>query len=90
METRVAVISIIVENIDAAESINSLLHEYRQLIIGRMGVPYPKKGISIISVAVDGPMNQISALSGKLGALRGVSTKTVYSKAMEDKKNEDK
>jgi putative iron-only hydrogenase system regulator len=90
METRVAVISIIVENIDAAESINSLLHEYRQFIIGRMGVPYPKKGISIISVAVDGPMNQISALSGKLGALQGVSTKTVYSKAMEDKKNEDK
>ena len=89
METRVAVISIIVENIDAAESINSLLHEYRQFIIGRMGVPYPKKGISIISVAVDGPMNQISALSGKLGALPGVSTKTVYSKAMEDKKNED-
>ncbi|MBQ1959015.1 MAG: iron-only hydrogenase system regulator [Firmicutes bacterium] len=89
METRVAVISIIVENIDAAESINSLLHEYRQFIIGRMGVPYPKKGISIISVAVDGPMNQISALSGKLGALQGVSTKTVYSKAMEDKKNED-
>ena len=90
METRVAVISIIVENIDAAESINSLLHEYRQFIIGRMGVPYPKKGISIISVAVDGPMNQISALSGKLGALQGVSTKTVYSKAMEDRKNEDK
>ena len=85
METRVAVISIIVENIDAAESINSLLHDYRQFIIGRMGVPYPKKGISIISVAVDGPMNQISALSGKLGALQGVSTKTVYSKAQEDK-----
>ncbi|MBQ6901213.1 MAG: iron-only hydrogenase system regulator [Firmicutes bacterium] len=85
METRVAVISIIVENIDAAESINSLLHDYRQFIIGRMGVPYPKKGISIISVAVDGPMNQISALSGKLGALPGVSTKTVYSKAQEDK-----
>lgn len=85
METRVAVISIIVENIDAAESINLLLHDYRQFIIGRMGVPYPKKGISIISVAVDGPMNQISALSGKLGALPGVSTKTVYSKAQEDK-----
>ena len=85
METRVAVISIIVENIDAAESINSLLHDYRKFIIGRMGVPYPKKGISIISVAVDGPMNQISALSGKLGALPGVSTKTVYSKAQEDK-----
>ena len=85
METRVAVISIIVDDIEAEESINTLLHEYRQYIIGRMGVPYPKKGISIISVAVDGPMNAISALSGKLGALSGVSTKTVYSKAQEEK-----
>ena len=85
METRVAVISIIVEDIEAADSINTLLHEYRECIIGRMGVPYPKKGISIISVAVDGPMNAISALSGKLGALSGVSTKTVYSKVQEDK-----
>ncbi|MGN0735082.1 MAG: TM1266 family iron-only hydrogenase system putative regulator [Anaerovoracaceae bacterium] len=79
-ETRVAVISIIVENVQAVEAINSLLHQYREHIIGRMGVPYPKKGISIISVAVDGPMDDISALSGKLGALEGVSTKTVYSK----------
>ena len=79
-ETRVAVISIIVENVQAVEAINSLLHQYREHIIGRMGVPYPKKGISIISVPVDGPMDDISALSGKLGALTGVSTKTVYSK----------
>ena len=79
-ETRAAVISIIVENIESAEAINALLHQYRQLIIGRMGVPHPKKDISIISVAVDGPMDGISALSGKLGALSGVSTKTVYSK----------
>ena len=79
-ETRVAVISIIVENVQAVEAINSLLHQYREHIIGRMGVPYPKKGISIISVAVDGHMDDISALSGKLGALTGVSTKTVYSK----------
>lgn len=79
-DTRVAVISIIVEDHEAAESINSLLHAYRQYIIGRMGVPYPKKNISIISVAMDGPMNAISALSGKLGAIPGVGTKTVYSK----------
>lgn len=79
-ETRVAVISVIVENIESVEAINALLHQYRQHIIGRMGVPYPKKNISIISVAVDGPMDAISALSGKLGALPGVSTKTVYSK----------
>ncbi|MDD5927980.1 MAG: iron-only hydrogenase system regulator [Firmicutes bacterium] len=79
-ETRVAVVSIIVENVDAAEAINSLLHLYRQHIIGRMGVPYPKKDISIISVAMDCPMDVVSALSGKLGALEGVSAKTVYSK----------
>lgn len=81
MDTRVAIISIIVENIDAAEQINELLHEYRKSIIGRMGIPYPAKNISIISVAIDGTMNDISALSGKLGAIKGVSTKTIYSKA---------
>lgn len=80
METRVAVISIIVEDIEAAESINILLHQYRQYVIGRMGVPHAPKKISIISVAVDGPMDAISALSGKLGAIEGVSTKTIYSK----------
>lgn len=79
-ETRVAVISVIVENAESVEAINALLHQYRQYIIGRMGVPYPKKNISIISVAMDGPMDAVSALSGKLGALTGVSTKTVYSK----------
>ena len=79
-ETRVAVISVIVENVESVEAINALLHQYRQYIIGRMGVPYPKKNISIISVAMDGPMDAVSALSGKLGALTGVSTKTVYSK----------
>ena len=80
METRVAVISIIVEDIEAAENINILLHQYRQYVIGRRGVPYAPKKISIISVAVDGPMDAISALSGKLGAIEGVSTKTIYSK----------
>ena len=80
METRVAVITIIVEDIEAAENINILLHQYRQYVIGRMGVPYAPKKISIISVAVDGPMDAISALSGKLGAIEGVSTKTIYSK----------
>lgn len=80
METRVALISIIVEDIEAAEKINHLLHNYRQYIIGRMGLPYRPKKISIIIIAIDGPMDEISALSGKLGAIRGVSTKTVYSK----------
>ena len=80
METRVALISIIVEDPDAASQINTLLHAYRQFIIGRMGIPYAAKNISIISIAMDAPMDAISALSGKLGALQGVSTKTVYSK----------
>lgn len=80
METRVAVISIIVEDRNAAEAINQLLHVYGKYIIGRMGLPYKEKNISIISIAIDGPMDVISALSGKLGALKGVSTKTIYSK----------
>ena len=79
METRVAVMSIIVENKDAVEKINSLLHEYGESIIGRMGLPYPKRGISIISIALDAPQNTIAALSGKIGTLDGVSVKTAYS-----------
>ena len=79
-ENRIALISIIVEDRDSAERINSLLHQWGSYIIGRMGLPYPKRGISIISVALDAPMDVVSALSGKLGSLRGVSTKTVYSK----------
>ena len=80
MVTRVALISIIVEDPDAVSQINTLLHAYLQFIIGRMGIPDAAKNISIISIAMDAPMDAISALSGKLGALRGVSTKTVYSK----------
>lgn len=80
METRVALIGIIVENPDSVEQLNALLHEYSSFIIGRMGVPYREKGISIISVVVDAPMNKISSLSGKLGMLDGVNTKTIYSK----------
>ena len=79
METRVAVMSIIVENLEMAEKINSLLHEYGEFIIGRMGIPYRKRKISIISVALDAPQNTISALSGKIGSLPGVSVKTAYS-----------
>lgn len=81
METRVALIGIIVENFDSVEKLNQLLHQYAEYVIGRMGVPYPKKGISIISIAVDAPADVISSLSGKLGMLPGVNTKTVYSKA---------
>ena len=74
MDTRVAVISIIVEQDDAIEELNTLLHEARQYIIGRMGIPYRAKGISIISIAIDAPQDKISALSGK-----GISAKTAYS-----------
>ena len=80
METRVAVISIIIENPDSVQAMNELLHQYSGCIIGRMGIPYRAKGINIISVAVDAPQDQISALSGKIGRLPGVSAKAAYSK----------
>ena len=83
METRIALIGIIVEDTSSAEKINHLLSTYGEYIIGRMGVPYREKGISIISVTIDAPNDVISALSGKLGMLPGVSSKTVYSKTME-------
>ena len=79
METRVAVMSIIVENGDSVERINALLHEHGEYIIGRMGIPYRKRGISIISIALDAPQNTIAALSGKIGNIPGVSVKTAYS-----------
>ena len=86
MNTRVAVMSIIVENVEAVENINALLHEYGEYIIGRMGIPYRERKISIISVAMDAPQNTISALSGKIGGLKGVSVKTAYSGVGADEK----
>ena len=80
METRVAVMGIIVENTDSTNQLNSVLHEYGDIIIGRMGIPYKEKKINIISIAVDGPQDEISALAGKLGNISGVSVKTAYSK----------
>ena len=79
METRVAVMSIIVENEQSVEELNSLLHEYAKYIVGRMGIPYREKKVSIISVAIDAPQNVIAGLSGKIGNLNGVSIKTAYS-----------
>ena len=79
METRVAVMSIIVENGDMVEKVNALLHEYGEFIIGRMGLPYRKRKISIISIAMDAPQNTISTLAGKIGTLPGISVKTAYS-----------
>lgn len=79
MQTRVAVMSIIVENYEEVENLNTILHSYGDYIIGRMGLPYRKRHINIISIAVDAPQDTISALSGKIGALKGVSVKTAYS-----------
>lgn len=80
METRIAVVSIIVENPDSVERINNILHEYSKYVIGRLGLPYQERNISIICVVMDAPNDAISALSGKLGMLPNVITKTVYSK----------
>ena len=79
METRVAVMGIIVEESASVESLNALLHQYADYIIGRMGIPYRKRGVSIVSIAIDAPQDVISALSGKIGKLQGVSVKTAYS-----------
>ena len=79
METRVAVMSIIVENPDVVEKLNALLHEYGEFIIGRMGIPYRKRGVNIIAIALDAPQNTISSLAGKVGCLPGISVKTAYS-----------
>lgn len=79
MENRVAVMSIIVENPEMVEKFNGILHEYSAYIIGRMGIPYHKRKISIISIALDAPQNTIAALSGKIGNLPGISVKTAYS-----------
>ncbi len=79
METRVAVLGIIVQDPDSVEKLNGLLHYYAPYIIGRMGVPYREKNVSIISVAMDAPQDVISALSGKIGKLPGINVKTAYS-----------
>ena len=84
MSTRVAVMSIIVENGESVEKLNQILHENGQYIIGRMGIPYRQKGISIISIALDAPQDTISSMSGKIGNLPGVSVKTAYSSVISE------
>ena len=78
--TRIALIGIVVENSDSVEQLNSLLSQYGNYIIGRMGIPYREKSLSIISISIDSPNNVISALSGKIGMLPGISSKTIYAK----------
>lgn len=80
METRIAIVGIIVESPDSIEKLNAILHEYSDYIVGRMGIPYKKRHINVISVVMDAPNDVISALSGKLGMLPNVNIKTVYSK----------
>lgn len=81
METRIAVIAIVVEDRDSTSKMNAVLHEYAEYIIGRMGIPYREKGISLVSVAIDAPNEIISALTGKLGNIEGLTAKAAYSKA---------
>ncbi|MCF0150144.1 MAG: hypothetical protein HUJ80_01895 [Firmicutes bacterium] len=78
MENRVAILAIVISDPGSVEALNRLLHEYGRHIIGRMGLPYKEKGISLISIAMDAPQNTISALSGKIGRLNGVSVKAVF------------
>ena len=79
METRVAVMGIIVEDDRSVETLNAVLHGYGDYIVGRMGIPYREKKINVISVVIDAPQDKISALAGKIGNIPGVSVKTAYS-----------
>ena len=85
METRVALLGIIVEKSESTMRLNQLLHEYADYIIGRMGIPYKERSVNIISVAIDAPQDVISALSGKIGAIDGISVKAVYSNVIHKK-----
>jgi putative iron-only hydrogenase system regulator len=86
METRVAIMGIIVENTESVERLNALLHQYGEYIIGRMGIPYKEKKINVVSVAIDAPQDVISSLTGKIGKLYGISVKTAYSNVISDTK----
>lgn len=79
-EKRIALVGIVLEDMQATERLNAVLHDYSQYIVGRMGIPYRERGVNIISVALDAPAAEISALSGKLGMIKGMSVKTVYAK----------
>lgn len=80
METRVALVGIIVENTEEIDRLNRILHDYAAYIIGRMGIPYSKKNMNVISIVLDAPEEKISALSGKIGMLHGISSKVIYGK----------
>ena len=88
MENRVALIGIVVENAEKVPELNALLHDFSEYIIGRMGIPYKDRGVSIISIAIDAPGDMINALSGKIGKIDGITSKTVYAKIDGGRKNE--
>ena len=83
MTNRVALLGIVVDDPDSAEDLNKLLSEYRDFIVGRMGIPYRSRGINLISIVIDAPQDAISALTGKIGMLKGVTAKALYSKVGE-------
>lgn len=80
MENRIAVMAIIVEDVDAVEALNALLHDYGAYIVGRMGIPYRDRGVNVVSIVIDAPQDVTAALSGKIGNISGISVKTAYSK----------
>ncbi len=86
MENRIALLGIIVEQADSVEPLNALLHEYKDYVVGRMGLPYRQRGVNIISIVLDAPADAISSLSGKVGMLPGVTAKALYSKMPEESK----
>lgn len=79
-ETRLAVVSIIVEDTDCSDRLNALLHEFGEYIVGRMGIPYRAKGVSVLAVVIDAPQEKINALTGRMGMIGGVTAKTLFSK----------
>lgn len=80
MDNRIGVIGIVVENIDKSSEVNSILHDYSELIIGRIGVPYKERGVSVISLLIDGTSDEVSSLTGKLGKIKGVQVKSALTK----------
>lgn len=80
MDTRLGIVGIVIEELEAAKQVNEILHQYSNIIVGRMGIPYKERGVSIISLMVDGNMDQISAMTGKIGKLENVSVKTALTK----------
>ena len=77
-ETRIAIVGILVYDLNQAQKVNDILHDFSDIVIGRMGIPYQKSNVSIISVAVDGSMDKINSLTGKLGLIEGVSSKALW------------